>query len=76
MQIKIEYGTRRTEYTSTFPARRYWVRHDSVIVDGVKLEGTIQTRSRSGRVDVMTAHKDSCVLGFAPDWLARMNGGN
>lgn len=73
-EIKIHMGQRQTAYTSTFPARRYWFRHDNVSLDGVMLSGHIQTRCRFGRIDVMTSFKDSCVQGRQVEWLVRMNG--
>jgi hypothetical protein len=66
-------GEKITAYTSTFPSRRYWYRHDRVIVDGVTLEGFIQIRSRDGRVETSTCYKDSCVMGKQVEWLVRQN---
>ena len=72
-QVTIEAGERITTYTSTFPARRYWYRHDLVKLDG-RVIGRIQTRERFGRVDVMTTHDKSatCVIGKDTDWLVRL----
>lgn len=70
---KREMGKQQIAYTPTFPARRYTYRHDTVYADGVKLEGIIQTRVRFGRTEVITAFRNSCVMGYQPEWLERMN---
>lgn len=63
-----------TSYTNTFPSRRYRYRHDQLTVNGQPIEGCVQVRERSGRVDVTTVYKDRCVLGRQHDWLLRQNG--
>jgi hypothetical protein len=72
-QIKLVPGDKITAYTSTFPARRYWYRHDAVEVDGKRLDGYIQVRSRGKRIESITCFQNSCVLGSDVNWLRRMN---
>ena len=61
-------------YTSTFPSRRYWYRHDTVKYNGQQLNGFIQVRCRSGRVEVTTSTGNACIMGASLEWLARQNG--
>ena len=71
---RIIVGEKIVTHTSTFPARRYWYRHNRVEVNGTVLEGYIQYRHKSGRVETITCFHDSCVLGTNIEWLKRMNG--
>ncbi len=73
MEYKVVAGKRITAYTSTFPARRYWYRHDTVLADGVLLVGRVQVKSIGKRIEVITCYKNSCVLGRDLDWLERQN---
>lgn len=68
-------GEKITAYTSTFPARRYWYRHDYVILGspGVALKGCIQVRYECHRYSVITCFNNFCVVGYSVDWLIRMN---
>jgi hypothetical protein len=66
-------GQAITAYTSTFPARRYTYRHNTVYADGVKLEGFVQVRFRFGRMDVTTCFGNRCVIGSNLQWLYEQN---
>lgn len=72
--LRVIPGERITAYTSTFPSRRYWYRHDTVTFNGVKLDGFIQVTRIHGHIRAITVYKDSCVIGRDPEWLACMNG--
>jgi len=72
-RYSITPGVKIAAYASTFPARRYWYRHDTVTANGVVLEGCIQVRCRNGRTESITCYRDSCVIGSDAAWLERMN---
>lgn len=77
--VHIIPGKKQTSYTSMFPSRRYWYRHDKVEVNGTLLDGFIQTKCRNygkrigTRVETITCYGDACVMGQSVDWLIRMN---
>ena len=52
-----------------------WYRHDTVVLDGVALEGWIQVRrrARSHTIDVITGFGNACVLGSDIAWLIGAN---
>ncbi len=74
IEVRVLPGKKTVAYTSSFPSRRYWFRHDVVNIGGVTLNGHIQVRFRHGRMDTLTSFGNSCVLGTNVDWLARQNG--
>ncbi len=57
-----------------------WYRHDTLIVNGKKLDGHIQIRRvprrgrLPGRMEALTCAGNRCVLGNDFRWLARENG--
>jgi len=68
MKITVEYGERIRKWGG-------WYRHDTYFVDGVKLEGSVQTSTNGrGGHDVHTGFRNSGVMGRNLDWLLRMNG--
>jgi len=76
--FSIRRGEKQTGYTNTFPARRYWYRHDKVLANGVELEGFLQTKGRQynrygERIETITCFRQACVMGAQLDWLFTMN---
>lgn len=76
MQFTVKLGYKIIAYTSTFPAQRYWYRHDTVFADGVKLEGFVQVQQWATEVTTHFTDKlgqSMCVIGRDYEWLYRMN---
>lgn len=76
--VRIIPGEKQTSYTNTFPACRYWYQHSKVEVNGIVLDGFIQTKHTSSkrfgsRVETITCYGNSCVMGQSVDWLIQMN---
>ncbi len=71
--VATRYGLKVVAYTATWPSRRYWYRHDVILLGDRPLEGFVQTRCYRGRYEVITCHGNACVLGKNVDWLIRMN---
>ncbi len=74
-KVKIIQGERIS--TFQFPYKG-WYRHDTIEVDGVKLDGSIQVRRRPASkkftvVDTLTCFRGGCVRGSDWYWLYQQN---
>jgi hypothetical protein len=50
-----------------------WYRHDTVLVDGIALEGSVCVKRRNKRTEYLTCFRSACVLGTDTQWLIRCN---
>lgn len=76
--FSIRRGEKQSGWTNTFPARRYWLRRDQVLANGVTLEGHIETRgNETGKYgqtfETFTMFRYRKVHGAQLDWLLTEN---
>lgn len=71
----IQRGRLTVEYGQKIKTWGGWYRHDTYFLDGVKLEGSVQTKTNGrGGYDVHTGIGGYGVRGRDLSWLLRQNG--